>query len=66
MVKKAGGKTYLITVNSDKNPVKVTFSRLPDFYGAVVLTENRNIEITDRKFTEDFRPFDVHVYEFIK
>ena len=64
MVKKVNGKTYMLTVNSDKNRVKVTFSGLSDFNGASVLSENRNLEIRDGKFTDNFRPFDVHIYEF--
>lgn len=65
IVKKVNGKTYLITVNSDKNPVKITFKGLAGFNEALVLSENRNLEITDGKFTDSYKPFDVHIYEIM-
>ena len=63
IIKKAGGKTFMISVNSDKNPVNVTFSGLGSFRSAKVLKEGRTIEIRNGKFTEAYKPFDVHVYE---
>lgn len=65
MVKKVNGKTYMLAVNSDKNPVKVTFKGLAGFHEASVLSENRNLEITDGKFTDSYKPFDVHIYEIM-
>ncbi len=62
ITKKVDNDFYLITVNSDKNPVKVTFSGLEKFESAGVLTENRNIELTKGKFTDKYKPFDVHIY----
>ncbi len=63
MVKKVDGKTYLLTVNSDKNPVKVTFSGLSGFNEASVLSENRKIEIANGKFIDSYKSFGVHIYE---
>ncbi len=63
ITKKVGGKTYIISVNSDKNPVKITFSGLNGFKIAKVLKEGKTINIADGKFTESYRPFDVHLYE---
>ena len=63
MVKQVSGKTYMLTVNSDKNPVKVAFSRLSGFNEVSVLSENRKLEIVDGKFTDSYKPFDVHIYE---
>jgi hypothetical protein len=64
ITKKINGKTYLLTVNSDKNPVKVTFSGLGSFRSAKVLKEGRIVKVENGKFTEKYDPFDVHVYEF--
>ena len=66
MVKKAGGKTYLLTVNSDKNQVKVTLDGLINFKVASVLKENRTIKIENGKLTETYKPFGVHIYELDK
>ncbi|MEN8191411.1 MAG: hypothetical protein ABFS12_01260 [Bacteroidota bacterium] len=63
MVKKVNGKTYMLTINSDKNPVKVTFSGLSGLNEASVLSEKRKLEITDGKFIDSYKPFDVHIYE---
>ncbi len=63
IAKNVNGKTYLISVNSDKNPVKVTFSGLINFKSARVLKENRNFEVNQGQFTESYKPFDVHIYK---
>jgi len=64
ITKKVNGKTYLLSVNSDKNPVKVTFSGLGSFKLAKVLKEGRAVKIENGEFSEKYAPFDVHVYEF--
>ena len=64
LAKEAGGVFYLLTANADKNPVKVTFSGLKNFSEAIVLKENRKIEIKSGSFTDDYQRFDVHVYQF--
>ena len=63
MVKKVGGKIYLLTVNSDKNPVKVTLDGLMNFSVASVLKENRTVKIEHGKLTDAYQPFGVHIYE---
>jgi len=63
LAKKADGKYYLITVNSDKNTVRVSLENLDDYKRVVVLNENRTIPIQDGRFTDDYAPFDVHIYE---
>ncbi len=63
LVKKVNDKTYMLTVNSDKNPVKVTFNGISGFSEVSVLFENRKLEITERKFTDSYNPFGVHIYE---
>jgi hypothetical protein len=63
ITKEINGKTYLISVNSDKNPVKVTFSSLDKFKTVEVLKEKRKLEISNGNLTDDFKPFDVHIYK---
>ena len=63
LAKETGGHLYLLTVNSDKNPVKVTFSGLKDFVSATVLKEARTIDMQTGSFTDDYLPFDVHIYQ---
>jgi hypothetical protein len=54
---------HLLTVNDDRNPVKVTFT-LPNHYDgtADVIAENRRIAITAGEFTDSYRAFEVHHY----
>ena len=63
ITKEVGGKLYMISVNSDKNPVKVTFSGLDKYENATLLKEGRSIKIENGKFTETYKPFDVRVFE---
>jgi hypothetical protein len=66
IVKIVNEKTYLITVNSDKNPIKISFSGLSGFSSVKVLKEKRSIEITENKLTDYYEPFGVHIYELNK
>jgi len=66
ITKEINGKTYVISVNSDKNPVKITFSNLNKFKAVKVLTENRNIDISNGKLTDKYEAFGVHIYELIE
>ena len=66
ITKKVNNSTYLITVNSDKNPVKVTFSGLGKYKSVEVLKENRSMKISKGKLTEYYKPFDVHIYKLSK
>jgi len=63
ITKEVNGSTYLLSVNSDKNPVKVTFSGLDNFKTMEVMKEKRPLDISNGKFTDDFKPFDVHIYK---
>ena len=63
ITKRMNGKLYLISVNSDKNPVKVTFSGLSNLNIVTVLKENRTLKIENGLFTCEYKPFDVHIYE---
>jgi hypothetical protein len=63
IIKEMNGSIYLISVNSDKNPVKVTFSGLNKFKTVEVLKEDRTLAISSGRLTDDFKPFDVHIYK---
>ncbi|VAX24589.1 hypothetical protein MNBD_IGNAVI01-3105 [hydrothermal vent metagenome] len=63
IVKKNDNKFYLITTNSDKNPVKATFSGLANFTKVKVLSEDREFTLQNGKLTDSYKPFDVHIYE---
>lgn len=63
LAKKYNNKTYLLTANADKNPVKITFNFLQNYARGKVLTENRTIQIEDCEMTDSYKPFDVHIYE---
>jgi len=63
LAKYVNGKTYLIAVNSDKNPVKVRLSGLDNFNNAAVLEENRTVAVQNGQFVDTYKPFDVHIYE---
>jgi hypothetical protein len=62
LAKLVDGVTYLITANSDKNPVRVSLSGLDAITTAAVLNEDRTISTVSGELTDDYKPFDVHVY----
>lgn len=64
--KKFQGKTYLITVNADKNPVEITLGKLQQYKTVKVLNEDRTLELLNGKLTDNYKPFDVHIYELSK
>ncbi|MBC8183925.1 hypothetical protein H8E88_22755 [candidate division KSB1 bacterium] len=63
LLKVHNNKTYLITANADKNPIKITFKSLKNYTKGKVLLENRTIQIEDGEMTDTYKPFDVHIYE---
>ena len=63
MIKDVDGKRFMLTVNSDKNPVKVSLAGLDKYDKANVLSEDRTLSIEKGKLTDYFEPFDVHIYE---
>ena len=63
LCKEINSKLYLLTVNSDKNPVKVSLSGLDQYTEAKILNEERSLAIENGKLTDLYRPFDVHIYE---
>ncbi len=64
LAKRVDGKIYLLTVNSDKNPVKVTLKGLPQkLKSAQVLQENRKVDIVNGELTDSYKAFDTHIYK---
>ena len=63
LAKEFNGKTYLITANADKNPVKISLLGLNKFKKANVLKEDRTIGIEDGELIDYYEPFGVHIYE---
>jgi len=62
LAKEHDGRMYLLACNADKNPVRVTISRLGGADSAEVIGEGRTVAVDTRGLTDDFAPFDVHVY----
>lgn len=66
MVKEFGNDLYLFTVGMENRPTTATF-RFPEFLknGTVeVLGESRTLSMTDGQFTDNFKPYEVHLYRF--
>ena len=63
LIKNYNNKTYLLTTNADKNPIKITFKLLKNNTKGKVLSENRTVQIINGEMTDTFKPFDVHIYE---
>jgi len=65
LTKETDGQLYLLTANADTGPGRTIF-RLPKGTTARevhVLFENRKLRVRDNgTFTDDFKPYDVHVY----
>lgn len=66
LAKEGADAIFLITANADKNPAKVTLAGLADYQRAIVLFENRQLRIEKGAMTDQYAPFDVHVYKLEK
>lgn len=64
MVKRHGGATYLFTVGMRNGATRGTFRvrGLPRNALAEVLGEGRHIPVREGQFTDDFTPYQVHLY----
>lgn len=63
MTKQYKGKIYLFSVNMRNKPVKGTFKLICKAKAkAQVLWEDRIIDIDDSLFSDEFGPYDVHIY----
>ena len=63
LIKQLNGSVYLLTANEDKHPAKISFNNILGFTKAEVLSENREILINGETFTENYKPFQVHIYK---
>lgn len=64
MAKRHDGATYLFTVGMRNGPARGSFvvHGLPEKATAEVLGEGRTISVQNGKFSDDFQPYDVHLY----
>ena len=65
MVKRRDGATYVFAVGMRNAPARGTFAvrGLEGPAEAKVLGEGRSLAVQDGRFEDDFRPYDVHLYE---
>ena len=64
LVKLRRGRPWIFAANTQFDPMEPTFSNLPPAIGANVKVwgEDRRIPIRGGKFTDCFKPYEVHVY----
>jgi len=65
LVKLRRGRPWILAANTQFDPFEATFSNLPPAIGTKVTVwgEDRTIQIQRGKFTDYFKPYEVHVYE---
>lgn len=63
-LKAHNGRLYLMAVNADNAPCKATFDTARSLSGkASVMFEHRTINTDGKRFTDSFKPLEVHVYD---
>lgn len=64
IVKRHDGANYMISANTTIGNVRVTFSGFPFPVNSVeVLSEGREISVSENSFQDAFEPYEVHVYK---
>jgi len=65
LMKQYKNKNYLIVVNSDRTKKKVEFTFFDKIKNGTVevILENRRIKTGENFFQDEFRPYEVHIYE---
>jgi len=63
LVKDGGDKRFVFTCNADKNRCRATLAGLGGWTSCTVLNENRTLPVENGSITDDWRRFEVHVYE---
>jgi hypothetical protein len=63
VVKQKGNETWILTANTERYPVKAELHLSVSEGTAEVLFENRHASITKNKITENYKPFEVHLYK---
>lgn len=68
MAKQFDGKTYVFTVGMRNGKTQATFSLPDNSQGkkVTVLQENRELEIRNHRFEDEFSPYGVHIYEIAR
>ncbi len=68
MMKQRDNRTWLFTVNMRSQVTRGTFTLRGQTSGArvEVLGESRQLMIADGKFSDEFQPYEVHLYQFSK
>jgi hypothetical protein len=69
MVKRYKGATYLFAVGMRDGETKATFTvngLMPKGLQAEVLGEDRTVNVAGGKFTDTFKPYEVHLYKISK
>jgi hypothetical protein len=68
MLKQRGDAAYLFAVNMRNRPARGTFTMgksIPDsLASATVLDESRQIPVRNGAFADDFKPYEVHLYQW--
>jgi len=65
MVKRRADTIYLFTVNMRNQPTRGSFTvrGLPENVRAEVLGESRHVSVRRGEFTDEFKPYEVHLYQ---
>jgi hypothetical protein len=66
LAKEHEGSLYLFTCNADKNPCRATLSGLAGWSSCAVLNEDREVPVENGAITDDWKRFDVHIYQLTK
>lgn len=64
LVKIHNGRPWILAANTQFDPMEATFSNLPDGIGKSlrVMGEKRSLRVQQGRFTDYFRPYEVHIY----
>ena len=63
MVRKLDGHTYIFALNSAYQPVKASIAAAGLSNGTVLYEDNRSVKVENGAITDDFQPYDVHIYK---
>lgn len=62
----SGGETWLLAVNTQREPREVTLSTSTKMGNAELVFEGRNVKVTGGKWRDTFGPYERHVYRLVK
>jgi len=64
LLKRHQGDTYLFTVNSSWQPLRVLLPVRPTGKVEVLYENGRNAVVSDKGIVDEYEPFDVHIYKY--